>query len=480
MEFLTLSLPEAAYLYMGLAIQGILRTSSLRWLPAAIITLWAVHLLVKWARRRASAAELVGYLLASAAVLALFWPEATLFGRDRGRQVTPDQVASYAAEQDDSATVVTAEDTGQVPQSLGGGTLVSPGMYLLLRPITELPLAIARAINSQAHRPFETVMPMHWLLGTTLTADVTTAVSDWVHNCYLPALTTVQANQQGRTKEDLNPWEGGAIRQALGARLVTPGAQTGIAWIAPSGSGVQVRCDIYLEAVELRTQGWLFDLKSPKGVAMSEVWSETLGLEPQQQARFILYREMARVAGPEIPAPSLTAQYAGLRAGSMVGGAISGLLGGGSTLLGQTAGALAGEFGRVMDAVAWVVGMAVFLTWWGPYVLGLAQMIFLALFPFVVLWALQPGQQLQPLVLYFVTLLFLNTTPLWWALIDQGQKLATAQAPGAGIWGVEVITAQTWSMMITALGILLTPVAVSALLFLSFRAVGSLWRGTTI
>src|SRR5207244_211541 len=97
-------------------------------------------------------------------------------------------------------------------------------------------------------------------------------------------------------------------------------------------SGNTIRCDTYLDAVEFQTQSWLFDLKSPKGTPLLEVFQQELGMDSQQQARFLVYREILKAAGPAVPAPSLTGTYAALRAGGVAGraldsGSFTGLVG---------------------------------------------------------------------------------------------------------------------------------------------------------
>jgi hypothetical protein len=62
-------------------------------------------------------------------------------------------VASYAAAQDPGATVVTAAETQQVPQALQQPALIPPGYRLLLRAITETPLALARTIKAIFAQP---------------------------------------------------------------------------------------------------------------------------------------------------------------------------------------------------------------------------------------------------------------------------------------------------------------------------------------
>jgi hypothetical protein len=502
MDFVALSLPEAAYLYMGLAVQALVRQSSLRWLPGVIVLVWTLVLLGRAGLRAAGGQyrSLLGYLGASLVILVLFWPEAVPFGR-RTDATDPTRVASYAATQDPDAAVITAEDTGAVPATLRDPTLLAPGFRLLLRAITETPLVLARTINSQAHRTFASLLPMQWLLTQELTAEAVGAVGDWVHNCLLPAKTLLMQAGGGQTYQDLLPWDGSPLRGELARRQVTPGAQTGIQWLRASDSGTAVRCDVYLDAVELRVQRWLATQTTERGTPLLDVFQRELGLSPQDQARFLVYREMLRAAGPAVPAPSLTGTYAALRGVSVLGGMLGGAadegvranilksagfsIGGLSAAGGAAKAALQGagnEFQRAIDGIAWVVGLAVFLTWWGPYLIGLINLVLIGLFPIVVLWALMPQSQFQPLAHYFAALFFTASMPLWWALVDVAQRLANTTAPQVGSGLVETITHATagwaWASMITALGILLIPVVVGILIFSVFRAIGGLWRGS--
>ena len=47
-----------------------------------------------------------------------------------------------------------------------------------------------------------------------------------------------------------------------------------------------MRCDIYLDAVEFRTQAWLFELRSPKGTPLTEVFQQELGLDSVSRRAF--------------------------------------------------------------------------------------------------------------------------------------------------------------------------------------------------
>src|SRR4029453_1165937 len=86
------------------------------WLPSLFLLLGGILLLYQEFGARECRSPLrawfnVGVYVAGALlIIALFWPEASPFGR--GRAITPDGVASYAAEQD-GAPIVTAQATGE-------------------------------------------------------------------------------------------------------------------------------------------------------------------------------------------------------------------------------------------------------------------------------------------------------------------------------------------------------------------------------
>jgi hypothetical protein len=495
-DFFFYSLVETMYGYMGLALQSLLRHSSLAVVPFVLVLLWTVVLVVRAAGNPARLWGAAGYVLTSLILLVLFWPEALLFRR--GLTVTgAGQVASYPASQDPQADIRTAEETGQVWPALRDPAFVTPGFRLLLRITTELPLALARALNDETHRTFSALMPMQWLLGVDLTQEVLTDVGDWVHNCYLPALTAGWDGASARTAQQLLPWGDTPMRAALETRSVTPGSQTGATFLSAPDSGGAVPCSVYLSAVEFRTQGWLFEKKTPAGAPLSQVVQEQLGDDVERQARFVIYREILKAlpGGAAVPAPSLAGVYAGLRGAALAGktleggvlaGAASWLSGAFSwatTLFGAGRGAAAGlgsEFQRFVDGLSWIVGIAVFLTWFGPYLLGIALFVTIGLFTFALLWALIPGQQFQAMAGYVMFLLYVSLAPLWWASVDLLQKLAAPTAPQSDdlILGLGNASMQfLYSTSITVLGILLVPVLTGVVFFAAYRAGASLWRG---
>jgi hypothetical protein len=494
MDFVALSLPEAAYLYLGLALQTLVRASSLRLLPPSIVVGTTLYLWTRGGARGQPAwlARVAGYALVSTLILVLFWPEAV--GRLGGLQgqTAPDRVASYAARQDPGAVIVTARDTGLLPDGFQAPTLLPAGFRLLLQALTQTHLALARTLNAQAHRPFAPVVPMQWLLTRRLDGAAQAAVRDWVHGCYLPAQARLmqRAERLGDavTFQDLLPWGGSALQQALALVEVTPGAQSGLGallrrFLGLGGDLPALRCDAYFLTTAQRVLTWLETQTTQRGTPLSQVFQQELGIPPMDQARFLLYRELLRAAGPAVPAPSLTGVYLGLRGvgllGSLARGAGEGAVGSGVPR-GATRGALRGagnELQRILDGVSSLVGLAVFLTWWGPYILGLVNLVVLGLFPIVVIWSLFPQAQFRPLATYFAVLFFTTGSLLWWALVDVAARLAQSTPPPLFTNLVEWANGWVTYNVVTALGILLIPVVTGLLIFGSWRAIGGLWRG---
>jgi hypothetical protein len=138
---------------------------------------------------------------------------------------------------------------------------------------------------------------------------------------------------------------------------------------------------------------------------------------------------------------------------------------------------VANELERIIDGVSSLVGLAVFLTWWGPYILGLINLVVLGLFPIVLIWSLFPQAQFRPLATYFAVLFFTTASPLWWALVDGAARLAQSTPPPLFTSLLEWANGWVTYNVVTALGILLIPVVTGFLIFGSWRAIGGLWRG---
>ena len=511
MEFFALSLPEAAFFYTGLAAQALTR-SALSVLPRVIVAVQIVRLFGRLPGRweRGHLWQIALYMIVSIGLMIVFWPETVIFSSGR-TTVAPEDVRSFAAVQDAAPDAATsAADTGLVPSSLTSPVLLPQGTGLILRVLTETPLALARLVNGQAHRPFASLVPMQWLWTEKLSAEARAAVRDFVSNCYLPAKTRLLAEASASaplTFQALLPWDDSPLMGTLAQIQVTPGSQGGLPGLVRKALGElgvleQIDCAVYATLVEQNIITWLNAQQTARGTPLATVFADELQMSPETAARFLLYREMLRAAGPEVAAPSLTGTYVLLRGAGVLGqiatgsaaGAVQRGLQGAEALgpAGAKAGALFGaaegaatglgrglsnELQRIIDGVSELLRPALFLIWWGPYVFGMINLVLLMLFPIVLLWALTPGQQFRPLLTYFALLFVTSSTPLWWALVDSAARLAGNLgesffvAPGQ--WLQDVVA----QLVVTALGMVAVLVAIAVMvMWTGVSAVMSLFR----
>jgi hypothetical protein len=492
-----LSLPEATGLYLGLALQYVLRASALgRWAPVLLMLIGIMTLLSKhWQYPEGPHLKRVLlYVALSTMLLMLFWPEASRFGRAR-LMMDSSQVASYTASQDPQATVLTAGDLGE-----GQGEVVieTPGFRLILHAVTDFALAAARTVNREAHRPFSTLVGMSWFVGMELTSEVTRDLADWIEGCWKPVLTMDMEFQDGITSRQLLPWGDTPVARALASRSTIPGSQTGRGYLrtprSPIGStflsnpGVDqtVRCDVYLAAVELAVQRWLFIEKSPNGTPLSQVFAEDLGKSVQEQARWLIYREMIRLMGRPVPAPSLTGAYAGLTGTRAATGALGAALGAAGGNTGRVGGwwstlfgggtAVVNQFDGMVQAMLVAVGLAQWFVYWSPVISGITLHVLVGLFPFLFLWSQYPDHMFRPLILYFITLTYVLLEPLWLAMVDLlarwGASIAP-QSPDAVLSTLNWAPALLWSTVATILGLVVVHGMGAALLYAQGRNIVS-------
>jgi hypothetical protein len=497
MEYFVLSLPEATFLYLGLAIQTVLRQTILRHIVAVIIASVVLTLLVRHAGTARPLRPALLYGVVSLGLCILFWPDITPFGRQALPHLEATQVASYAASQYADAEVITAADTQEIPGALQGVVLETPGFRLLLKPLTDGMLALARILNTHTHRLFPTMVSMEWLLGFALTGEVTRTLADWIEGCYKPSLAQDLEFTEAITAEQLLPWGDTPVSTALATRETRPGAQAGNGYLRP-GNGplglaflqgatptATIRCDVYLGAVEHTVQAWLGTLHSPAGTPLLQVFQEDLGLTPIQQGRFLIYREILRAMGGPAPAPSLAGAYSALSGINAGAGAVRGglaALAPHGALAGAGA-AVMNQFQRGVEWLTWWVGVAAWLVYWAPYIVGIQLMLLIGFFPFVFFVALIPGAQVRPLVAYFLTLAWALSSPVWFALVDLSARAAASQAPRLDDPILALLNwapAQLYSVVVTVLGITLIPVLLAlvmgGLVYSSVRSVSGLLR----
>jgi hypothetical protein len=504
-DYLVTTLPEMLCTFLALGMQQLLRQIYLAHVPAVIIVLTCIRLVVEHQDTQAPFRPALYYLVACGVVMVLFWPDPLAFTQAGVTALRADQVVSYTAQDDPHADIRTAEDARQL--SLGpldrvvSSTLrqmpvvfETPGMRVMLALATETALSLARRISSQVHRPFASLVAVEWFAGFALTADTTRALQDWIEGCYKPSLLTDKEFSDAITAQDLLPWGDGPVAQALATREAVPGAQTGrgyfqaqtpmgLAFWTNPGTGAAVPCNIYLANVQIDVERWLTRTTSPAGTPLSQIFEDELGLSLEEQARQIMHREMLKLLGGPVPAPSLAGAYAALSGANAAAGAVSGaltgrqgglvggLLGGGS--------AVASQAQQAMERLLWWVGLSAWLLLWMPYILGTMQLVVVGFAPIAVCWMLVHRQLLRALMTYCLGVFWVYSSPVWFALIELLARLAASLAPKTQDALLQVLnwpSAQLYAVIVTVIGLAIIPVLMLAAFYGSLRVTNTLLR----
>ena len=480
-QYRTLTLVESAYLYSGLALQSVLRLSSLRQLPQVITACGVVWLLY----RRVTAphpqplAGVVAYVVSCSVVLVLFWPEAApRFFSPLTTRVFPGAVTSYVAER--NAMVV--DDAGSsrlVPASLqtAGGAPVPRFTDLLLRVVTTVPLTLGGAIDGQGlERPFHRIPALRELMQQEVPPGLTAMMPEFVNHCYNPA--SVQAAQtSGLAFEKIVPW--GSVMSAELARLDIP-TDRGLVltlktWLPALFGAATASCKTFYDGMEADVSGFLAGEATQQGSSKRQQYLDVLGLQAQSQARFLVQRELEKHLEPGVQAPErVTRLRRQVDAAAFAAGTIGNF---DITAPGKSA---TGQIQKQLDRLSRFLGVGSFLVYWAPYIVGTAMFATLAFFPIVLLWSLFPGQHFKPIVNYFLLLVFVCSTPLWWAMVNVAADLAYENYSPAANWLEALpgnIHAELAYVAITVIGIVMVPVMQAVLLFGTWRAIGGIWRG---
>ena len=473
-----LTLAEAAYLYSGLEVQETLRASSLRQLPQVIMvccTVWLVYRRVTSPRPQPTAG-IVAYVVSCGLILVLFWPEAAPRFLTVRTVIPAGGVTSWIAVQNGMANV-DARSSGLVPTQLLSGTAqaqVPQALDLILRAVTEMPLLLGDAIYPGLNRPFSRVGVLSDFVEQVETnppASLRHRMPHFVEACYAPAVERLLKDNPEPTFAERMPWS-----PDMSGHLtkITIQGRRGVAddfGTAPTPTPTD--CRAFYRDMEQETLVYLRGQQTAQGSNKARVVRDNLGIRGREQARMFVAREMERqmetVQGPQRVVNAKRA----LDVSSGLASAFSQF---DLTAPFKSAGS---QLEKHLDRMSRFLGVGSFLVYWGPYLVGLAIFVTLAFFPVVLLWSLFPGQHFKPLVNYFLLLVFVCSTPLWWALVDGAAEVAYAQHPPVGWfaapvgWGV----AYTSYMVVTVLGIILVPVLQATLLFGTWRAIGGIWHG---
>lgn len=487
----TLTLVESAYLYDALQVQAILRLSSLRHLPQVIVvccTMWLFYRQLTVARPQPFMG-IVSYVVSCTLILVLFWPEAAprFFGGTM-MSVRADQVQSYVANQN-SMAVDDAAGSGLVPPALATvtGAAVPRFFDLLLRVTTSVPLQIGAAIDPRTPttggitRPFERIPVLSEWLQFDPPRSVKSGIGEFMGNCLGPGMKKlVQANAGtsavALTREDAYPW-GTKLNPILAG--IDIAAQKGwlatvASWLGLGTTPATVTCSQFYQGLENNMLGAVRSVPALSGGNMETVVNATLGITGQNLARFYVQREIDRNHAAAVNNPNrvhtlkVTAdvvQFASDVAKFNITAPLA---------------SVAGATDRQLSKVANFLGIGSFVVRWAPHIVGIAMFTVVALFPVVLVWSLFPGQHFKPLVNYFLLLIFVCSTPLWWAFVNIVATVGRNIHPSganilADLLGVGV--GEYVYIVVTVLGIIMVPMVQAVLLFGSWRAIGGIWHG---
>ena len=488
---------ETGFLYWGLGAQAVIRASSFRLLPYAVIMACAIWLVYRrlYAAQVQPLASVFVYLIHGALILVLFWPEASyrFFGGVTalpGLVVSVDEgsVFSYVArengEPDDTAATMRLAGVDLTPS----GAPVPRALDLMLTIATEAPRRLGERINADMDRPLAHLGAMQALLSQPLTSDASRyALTEFHESCYRDAVAdmTEDATVTSETTwQERLPWSP-EMAPYLAKRVhLDPAGGPSDALLGLSGT---VQCVQIWNALQATVSADLNGEATGGGSTKISVYLDELGIPAQDTVRFVIGQELHKMMERFVEAQDLTTAYAATAGAKAAANAASRVAGSKSkTWWGKMSAALFGTAAEGVEEVASGVlafmRPALFLIWWMPYITGLLSAVVLAFFPFVVLWSLFPGQHVKPLVNYFLMLFFVHSTPLWWSIADAASAMAgDIGSPHAAGWifesAGEFLRGHAAAVVVGVLAILLVPVIQAVVMFGTWRAIGGIWRG---
>ena len=424
-------------------------------------------------------AGVVAYVVRCSVIVVLFWPEAApRFFSPLTTRVFPGAVTPYVARRNAMA-VDNAGASRLVPASLqtAGGAPVPRFMDLLLRVVTTVPLTLGETIDAQGlERPFQRIPALRELMKQEVPPGLTAMMPEFVNHCYNPA--AVQAAQDpGLAFEKVVPW--GSVMSAQLARLDIP-TDRGLVlnlkkWLPTVFGSPTASCKAFYDGMERDVSNFLAGEATRQGSSKRQQYLDVLDLQAQSQARFLVQRELEKLLEPGVQAPErVTRLRRQVDAASFAAGTVGNF---DFTAPGKS---VTGQVQKQLDHLSGFLGVGSFLVYWAPYIVGTAMFATLAFFPLVLLRSLFPGQHFKPVVNYFLLLVFVCSTPLWWAMVNVAADLAHRNYSPAGNWMAALpgnVHAELAYVAITIIGIVMVSVIQGVLLFGTWRAIGGIWKG---
>ena len=311
---------ETGFLYWGLGAQAVMRASSFRLLPYAVILVCAVWLVYRrlYAAQVQPLVSVFVYLIHAALILVLFWPEASyrFFGGVTalpGLVVSVDEgsVFSYVArengETNDTAATMRLAGVNLTPS----GAPVPRALDLMLTIATEAPRRLGERINADMDRPLAHLGAMQALLSQPLESDAARyALSEFHESCYKDAVAdmTEDATVTSETTwQERLPWSP-EMAPYLAKRVhLDPAGGPSDVLLGLSGT---VQCVQIWNALQATVSADLNGEATGGGSTKINVYLDELGIPAQDTVRFVIGQELHKMMERFVEAPSLTGAYA--------------------------------------------------------------------------------------------------------------------------------------------------------------------------
>ena len=523
-DYSTLTRTDADYLYMGIAMQQLLRQSpTLRFVPAVIVTCCLLYMLLRRAvdLNPEPLAAVFAYFGTTLVILTLFWPETTNF-LGAFKTVAPAAVQDEISNDPDAAISSTAPTNAKEGLAVTGGGLNLSGMvgtagarvpmafHLILQALVDVPVKFAQAINLEANRPFDELVSFHTLDNMVIPSGVSSLLSGGFFRdktvggeaCYGAAAAKLVAGGLTTNNfkvEEHYPW---VQVTAPAKNLRTYLSQESISIMgrykryAIRDGGGTVSGTLNFSCDEVYDYGWegamvsyLNNTTTRSGATFGTAIEDATGIGVTSQARYLWTKHASVLANARLQETVGTGSYDMLQnrylianVGAMSMKAAEGAMTGGWAGAGVgLAQSLFSRVGGEVDRIVQWMQPALVLLMFAPYVTGIISATALAFFPLVVLWSMFPRQHFKPLINYFLLLLFTQSAPLWWAIGDALADVAREYmgAPGTDVvsQGIRYARGNAAGVVVGVLSVFMVPVVQAIVMFGSWRVVGGMFKG---
>ena len=523
MEFQTLTLVDSGYLYLGLAVQQIVRASgSLMGISVTIV----VCCLLWMALRMVTSPEpqpfmgIVAYFIQTSIIMVLFWPEAVgPITQTVLQAVEPEDVTSLACHVDEQngnggSDPEFKKDARGFMQTAGmtvAAGIEVPVMFgLILSAVTETPLVLGEAINGNFARPFEKQFAFQALMEVSVGEKPVGNAFDLftdAEGCLPEAMRRFAERAAAATPpievtaDSVQPWTQNMTNileeiQLHAGKLPRPFDHALFqATRECHGGTCHYNCKrLYEEVIVEGIRTLVLTKRTKQGQPLGQALMDSTQLSEDDLVKFLVQRENKRRlektlesenlqkllvrGGAVLGAQAALAGVDGAVEGAKVGGKVGALLGFVKSLGSMLAGTVRVEIENLLAFMRPAIIMLMFT----PYITGILSATAIGLFPFVVLWSLFPGQHFKPLMNYVLVLLFAHSAPLWFAISDLLADAAFNNFGGGGSFQdasstMEFFQGHAAGLLVAVLSVFMVPAVQALVLFGSWKAVSGLFAG---